>query len=70
MGSRNFMVVALGLCVKWSLDWSRVLKCSLKSYVTGPSTICYFNELLLMQGFSHMIISKKSTIVKFFGAPW
>ena len=23
--------------------WSRILKCSVKSYVTGPSTKCYFN---------------------------
>jgi hypothetical protein len=28
--------------------WSRTLKCSVKSYVTGPSTQCYFNEFLFM----------------------
>ena len=29
--------------------WSRTLKCSVKSYVTGPSTKCYFNEILFMR---------------------
>ena len=28
--------------------WSHALKCSAKSYVTGPSTKCYINESLLM----------------------
>jgi hypothetical protein len=28
--------------------WSRILKCSVKSYVTGPSTNCYFNGFLFM----------------------
>ena len=30
--------------------WSRIFKCSVKPYVTGPSTKCYFNEFLFMQG--------------------
>ena len=34
--------------VPWRLRnhvmWSRVVECSVKSYVTGPSTECYFNE--------------------------
>ena len=30
--------------------WSRTLKCSVKPYVTGPSTKCYFNECLFMWG--------------------
>ena len=29
------------------------LKCSVKSYVPGPSTKCYFNELLFMQAVTH-----------------
>src|ERR1700738_4469381 len=29
--------------------WSRTLKCSVKSYVIGPSTECYFNAFLFMQ---------------------
>ena len=33
--------------------WSRTLKCSVKSYVTGPSTKCYFNEFLFMRVFTH-----------------
>ena len=28
--------------------WSWTLKCSVKSYVTGPSTKCYFNEFMSM----------------------
>ena len=34
--------------------WSQTLKCSVKSYVTGPSTKCYFDEFLF-NGFSYMI---------------
>ena len=33
--------------------WSRILKCSVKSYVTGLSTICYFNEFLFMRVLTH-----------------
>ena len=33
--------------------WSQALKCSVKSYVTGPSTKCYFNEFLFMQVLTH-----------------
>ena len=29
--------------------WSRTLKCSVKSYVTGPSTKCWLNEFLFMR---------------------
>jgi hypothetical protein len=29
--------------------WSWILKCSVKSYVLGPSTKYYFNEFLFMQ---------------------
>ena len=28
--------------------WSWIPKCSVKSYVIGPSTKCYFNEFLFM----------------------
>ena len=31
------------------LVWSQSLKCSVKSYVAGPSTKCYFNKLLFMR---------------------
>ena len=33
--------------------WSRTLKCSVKSYLTGPSTRCYFNEFLFMRVLTH-----------------
>ena len=33
--------------------WSRILKCSVKSCVTGPSIKCYFNEFLFMQVFTY-----------------
>ena len=32
--------------------WSRVPKCSVKSYVSGPSTKCYFDEFLFMRVFT------------------
>ena len=35
------------------LVWSRALKCSAKSYVTGPLTKCYFNECLFMWVLTH-----------------
>ena len=33
--------------------WSRIVKCSVKSYVTGPSTKCYFNKVLFMWVLTH-----------------
>jgi hypothetical protein len=33
--------------------WSQILKCSVKSYVTMPSTKCYFNEFLFIQILTH-----------------
>jgi hypothetical protein len=33
--------------------WSQTLKCSVNSYVTVPSTKCYFDESLFMQVFIH-----------------
>jgi hypothetical protein len=33
--------------------WSHALKCSVKSYVTGPSTKCYLNEHLLIRVLTH-----------------
>ena len=33
--------------------WSQTLKRSVKSHVTGPSTKCYFNEVLFMQVLTH-----------------
>jgi hypothetical protein len=34
---------------------SRTLKCSVKSYVTGPSTKCYFNEFSFMRTGPHRL---------------
>ena len=33
--------------------WSRTLKCSVKSFVTGPSAKCYFDEFLFMRVLTH-----------------
>ena len=33
--------------------WSRILKYSVKAYVTGPSTKCYFNTFLFMPVLMH-----------------
>ena len=33
--------------------WSRALKCSVKPYMTGLSTKCYFDEFLFMQVLTH-----------------
>ena len=49
--------------------WSRTLKCSVKPHMTGPSTRCYFNELLFMQVLTH----DKNRINQrlwTFGVPW
>jgi hypothetical protein len=42
--------------------WSRIFKCSVKSYVTRASTKCYFNEFLFMRVLTHGAI-EKSTVV-------
>ena len=33
--------------------WSRILKCIVKSYFTGPSTKFYFDEFLFMSVLTH-----------------
>ena len=33
--------------------WSHTLKCNVKSYVTGPSTKCYFSAILFMRVLAH-----------------
>jgi hypothetical protein len=33
--------------------WSRILECSVKPYVTGPSTKCYVNKFLFMPVLTH-----------------
>jgi hypothetical protein len=33
--------------------WSQAIKCSVKSYVTGPSTKCYFSIFLFMRVLTH-----------------
>ena len=38
--------------------WARILNCSVKSYVIGPSTICYFNKIPFM----HLLIRDKNRI--------
>ena len=40
--------------------WSRILKCSVKSCVTGSSTKCYFNEFLFMQVLNMMEWNKNN----------
>ena len=51
--------------------WSWALKCSVKSYVTGPSTKCYFNEFLFMWILTHDFIFFKSlNSCPAFGVPW
>ena len=35
------------------VQWSRILKCSVKSYVTVPSTECYFNKFLFIWVLTH-----------------
>jgi hypothetical protein len=42
--------------------WSRILKCSVKSYVIRPSIECYFNECPIMQVLAHDKLNK-STVV-------
>ena len=50
--------------------WSRTLKCSVKSYVTGPSTKCYnFNELLFMRILTHDK-NRTKQLLWTFGVPW
>ena len=51
--------------------WSWIFKCIVKSYVTGPSTKCYFNDFYSC-GSSRMIIYNKSMIVNIWSAmvPW
>ena len=49
--------------------WSRILTCSVKPYVTGHSTNCYFNEFMFMRILTH----EKNIITRrlwAFGMPW
>jgi hypothetical protein len=41
---------------------SRALKCSVKSYVTGPSTKCYFDEFLYSFSVTHRRIFKDQSL--------
>jgi hypothetical protein len=41
--------------------WSRTLECSVKSYVTGPSTKFYFNDFLFMWVFIYDIIGQNNS---------
>ena len=48
--------------------WSRTLKCSVKPYVIGPSTKCYFKCNFYSCGSSHMInVSIQSVMISRFG---
>jgi hypothetical protein len=49
--------------------WSRTLMCSVKSYVTGPSTKCYFNECLFRQVFTYDK-NRLNQRLWAFGVPW
>ena len=49
--------------------WSRTVKCSVKSYVTGPSTKCYFAESLFMRVLTHdkpTVVSVRSVMTSRF----
>jgi hypothetical protein len=50
--------------------WSRILECSLKLYVTGPSTKCYFNEFLFTQVLTHVKKNRINQQLWAFGVPW
>ena len=49
--------------------WSQILKRSVKPYVTGPSTKCYFNEFLFMRIHTHDI-NRINQRLSTFGVPW
>ena len=49
--------------------WSRILNCSVMSYVIGPSTKCYFNEFLFMPVLTHDKIELINGLWAF-GVPW
>ena len=44
---------AVPITLQKHVAWSRILKCSVKSCVAGPSTKCYYNEFLFMRVFTH-----------------
>ena len=39
--------------LQYHVAWSQTPKCGVKSYVTGPSAKCYFNEFLFMRILTH-----------------
>jgi hypothetical protein len=49
------------------VERSRILKCSVKPYVTRPSTKCYFNEFLSIRILTHDRINQRLWA---FGVPW
>jgi hypothetical protein len=49
--------------------WSQILKCSVKSYATGPSTKCYFKELMFMRILTHDK-NRKNKRLWTFRVPW
>ena len=49
--------------------WSQTLKCSVKSYVTGPSINNYFNDFLFMRVCTHDKIKINQRLWAF-GVPW
>ena len=49
--------------------WSRILKCTEKSHVTGPLTKCYSNEILLTRVLKHGK-NKINQQLWAFGVPW
>ena len=49
--------------------WSRTLECSVWSYVTGPSTKCYFGEILFIW-VSHTWYNRMNQRLWAFGVLW
>ena len=41
--------------------WSGILKCSVKPYVTGPSTKCYSNESLFTRALTHDKLEQRNS---------
>ena len=39
--------------LQYHVVWSWILKCSVKLYITGPSTKCSFNEFVFIRVLTH-----------------
>ena len=47
--AQNKMSEAVPRYLQIHVVWSQILKCSVKPYVTGPSTKCYLNPFLFLR---------------------